>query len=158
MLLCGQKIDPLVNVVALEQAVGGKDAAAGAMSARVGQEHSESVGQKKLSISSHADAIVAQAVQENDGVAVGRAWVDGPGAEDDPVGSSDGDVIEFGVQSPGGVAECGNFVFRKPAAGGVKDAFSEINTADGAKRKVKEKRENQAAGAARRKHCLTEDT
>ena len=71
-----QKVDPLVDVVALEQAVGGERAVAGAVGAGVGEEDGESVGEEELRVSGHADAVVAEAVEEEDGVAVGVVRMD----------------------------------------------------------------------------------
>ena len=59
-----QKIDPLMDVVALQQAVGGERAVARAVGTGVGEKHGESVGEEQLRVSGHADAVVAEAVQE----------------------------------------------------------------------------------------------
>ena len=59
-----QKIDPLMDVVALEQAVGGERAVARAVGTGVGEKDGESVGEEQLRVSGHADAVVAEAVQE----------------------------------------------------------------------------------------------
>ncbi len=50
------------------------------------------MGEKELCVSGHADAVVAEAVEEEDGVAVGVVGVDHPGAEGYVVGSGDGGV------------------------------------------------------------------
>lgn len=86
-----------MNVVALDQAVGGKGAVARTVGAGVGQEHGESVGEEELGISGHAEAVVAEAVEEKDGVSVGVVGMDGPGAEGDVVGRGDGGVGEVGL-------------------------------------------------------------
>src|SRR5579864_4469172 len=76
-----QEIEPLMDVVALEETVGGERAAADAVSASVGEEHDEAVGEEELRVSGHAEAIVSEAVEENYGVSVIVARMDFPGAE-----------------------------------------------------------------------------
>ena len=51
MILRGEKVEPLVNVSAFEEAVGGEWAAAGAVGAGVGEKHSESVCEEELRVS-----------------------------------------------------------------------------------------------------------
>ena len=70
MILRFHEVEPLVDVVAFEQAVGGERAAADAMGAGVGKQNGESVGEKELRVSGHADAVVSEAVKEENGVAV----------------------------------------------------------------------------------------
>ncbi len=56
--MCGEEIEPLVNVVAFEKAVGGELASACAVGARVGEKDGESVSEEELRVSGHADAVV----------------------------------------------------------------------------------------------------
>ncbi len=100
-----QKIEPLVNVVAFKEAVGGDWAIAGAVGAGVGEENGESVGEEELGVSGHAEAVVAEAVKEEGGVAIGVMGTDDPGTERGVVGSDDGGVGEVGVQRARGVAD-----------------------------------------------------
>ncbi len=104
-----------MNVVALEEAVGGERAAARTVGAGVGKEHGESVGEKELRVSDHADAVVAEAVEKEDGVPVRVMGMDRPGAENNAVGRGDGGIGEVGVEGVGGLADCGDLVFRERA-------------------------------------------
>ena len=97
MILSLEEIEPLVNVVAFEQAVGGECAATQAVGAGVGEENGESVGEEELSVSGHAEAVVAETVEQKDRVSVGVVGMNDPGAEDGVVGCGDGDVGEIGI-------------------------------------------------------------
>ena len=92
-----EEVDPLVNVVALEQAVGRELAAAGAVGAGVGHKDRVSVSEEELSIAGHAEAIVSETVEQEDGVVVRVAREDEPGAQGDGVLRGDGDVDEVAV-------------------------------------------------------------
>ena len=132
MILRFQEIEPFMDVVALQQAVGRELAAAGAMGASVGEEDGESVGEDELRVSGHAEAVVTEAVEEEDGVAVGLVRVNHPRAERDVVGCGDGGVGQIGVEGVGSVADRCDFFFRERAAGGVERAVGEVDAADGA--------------------------
>jgi len=95
--LAVEEVDPLVDVVALEQAVGRELAAADAMGAGVGHKDRVSVSEEKLSIAGYAEAIVAETVEQEYGVMVGVARNDEPGAQGDRVLSGNGDIAEAGV-------------------------------------------------------------
>lgn len=62
------------------------------MSARVRKKKGEAVCEKNLRVSSHANAIVTEAVEKNYGVAVVATGLNCPGAENDRVWRSDGDI------------------------------------------------------------------
>src|ERR1700686_2670622 len=130
MILRVQEVEPLVNVVAFEESVGGERAAADTVSAGVGKEHGESVGEKELRVSGHADAVVAEAVEKEDCASVSLAGTNFPSAKDDLIWRSDGNVVEFGVQSAGGLPCLGRFIFCQRAAGGVECAVSEKDASD----------------------------
>jgi len=80
----GDEVEPLVDVVAFEKAIGGELAAAGTVSACVGEKNGEALSQKQLRISAHAHAIVGEAMEKNHRVAVVRMRMDRPGAEVTP--------------------------------------------------------------------------
>ena len=82
MILRVHEVEPLVDVVALQKAVGGEWAAADAMSAGVGKQYGESVGEKELRVSGHADSVVAETVEEENGVAVRVVGADDPRKQD----------------------------------------------------------------------------
>ena len=153
-----EEVDPLVDVVALEQAVGRELAAAGAVGAGAGEEHGESVGQEELSVSGHADAVVAEAVEEEDGISAGVVWVDGPGAEDDVVWGRDGVVGEIGVEGLRRLADCGDFIFGERAAGGMEGAVGQVDAAEGAESQVEEESEDSVTDEARSGHGLRDGT
>jgi hypothetical protein len=110
VIACGEEVEPLVEVVVFEKAVGGEWAAAGAVSAGIGEQDGEAVSEEELGVSGHADTVIAEAVEKNNGVAVAVVRVDGPGAESDSVWRGDGDVFEVGVELVSEVAG-GGFVF-----------------------------------------------
>jgi hypothetical protein len=87
---------------------------------------------------SHAETVVAEAVEEEDGVAVGVVGMDEPGAQRCVVEGGDGDVGEVGVEGAGFVADCGDFVFGERAAGGVQGGVGEGDAADGAEGEVED--------------------
>jgi len=127
-----------VNVVALEDAESGEGAIADAVGAGVGEEDNESVGEEELGVSGHSEAVVAEAVEEKDGVSVGMVGMDRPGAKGDVVGSGDGGVGEVGVESVGGIAHGGGVIFGEQAAAGVERAVGEVDAADGAETEIQE--------------------
>ena len=53
-----------------------------AMSAGVGKQYSESVGEKEMRVSGHTDSVVAEAVEEENGVAVRVVGADDPRKQD----------------------------------------------------------------------------
>ena len=138
MILRLQEVEPLVNVVALEKSLGGERAAAGAVSAGVGEEHGESVGEEELGVSGHADAVVAKAVEENNGVSVWVMGAEGPGAKRDGVGRCDGDVGGIGVESLSGLADRGGFFVGEWAASRVESAVGDDDAPDYAEDEIQE--------------------
>jgi len=114
-----EEVEPLVNVVAFNEAVGSERAPAGAVCAGVGEKDGESVCEEEVRVSGHAEAIVGQAVEENYCVAVAADGMDDPSAKGDGVGRGDGNVCEIGVQLVRNLQH-GGFVFlRQGAAGGM---------------------------------------
>ncbi len=55
------------------------------------------MSEEKLRIAGHAEAIVAETVEQEDGVVVGVARNDEPGAQGDGVRRGDGDIDDVGV-------------------------------------------------------------
>jgi hypothetical protein len=109
MILCGEEVEPLVNVVAFEETVGGEVASAGAVGARIGEENAEAMSEEEFCVSGHAEAIVAEAVKEDDGVAVAAMGMDRPGTEGDGVWGADGNIFQGGIELGGDLAHCGFF-------------------------------------------------
>ena len=99
VILCEKEIEPLLDVVAFEKAVGGEFASAGAVGARAGEKNGETSREKKLCVSRHSDAVVGEAVQKNYSVAIGVMRLDCPGAHGCAVWCADGDVCEIGIQA-----------------------------------------------------------
>lgn len=81
------------------------------MGARVGEEDGEAVSEEELRVSGHADAIIGEAVEENDGVAVAGMGTDDPSAEGDGIGRGDGNICEIRIEFVSEVMH-GGFVFR----------------------------------------------
>ena len=101
MILGGEPVEPLMNVVAFDEAVSCEVASAGAVSASIGKQNAEAMAEEELCVAGHADAIVGEAMEEDDGFAVGIVRMDVPGAEDDAVGRGDGNVFKFGIEGMG---------------------------------------------------------
>jgi hypothetical protein len=119
MRLRGQEIEPLVDVVAFQQAVGGQLASADAVGASVGEQDCESASEEELRVSGHADAVVGYTVEEDHGVAVAVPRMDGPGTESDGVWRGDGNGFEVGIEMVGNLTRCGFFFWSQRAAGGM---------------------------------------
>jgi hypothetical protein len=75
-----QKVNPLMNVITLDESVGREFSTARAMRTGVGQQYGESVGQKEIRISDHAQAIVGQTMQQDRCVSVRTLWPENPAA------------------------------------------------------------------------------
>lgn len=111
VILSGEEAEPLVNIITFEKAVGGELTSTSTVGACVGKKHGESVSEEELCVSGHADAVVAETVEENDGIAVTVVGMDRPGAEGNGIGRGDGNVFEIGIELVSGLAH-GGFVFR----------------------------------------------
>lgn len=90
MLILGEPVEPLTDVIALEQTVGGDGAAARAVSAGVREKNGEVVSKQELRIAEHAGAVVAKTVQGDHGDVVWFGRCEEPSAELDVVARSDG--------------------------------------------------------------------
>lgn len=82
------------------------------MGAGVGEQDRESVSEEQLCVSGHADAVVAQTVEKDYGVAIAVMGMDGPGTESDGVWRGDRNVIEVRIEmgcdlTRGGFFFCG---------------------------------------------------
>jgi len=85
MSLCDEEVEPLMNVIAFEKAEGGKLSSTCAVGARIGEQDREPVRKQELGVSGHADAVVAESVEEDCCVAVAAVRADRPGTESDGV-------------------------------------------------------------------------
>lgn len=106
------------------------------------------MSEEKLCVSGHPDAVVGQAMEEENVVAVRGVWMDHPRAEGDVVGSGDGGVGEFGVEGVGGIADCGDFLFGERAADGMECGVSQIDASDDRESQVEDKNYESGTGAA----------
>ena len=97
MILGAKKIEPLMDVIAFDKAIGCEVAAAGAVSACIRNKYGEATGEEELGVSCHADAIVAKTVEKNYCVTVTVMRVDGPGAEGDGVWCGNGIILKIGI-------------------------------------------------------------
>jgi len=141
----GEPVEPLVNVVAFEQTVGGEGTAAPAMSAGVWEENGEAVSEQESCIAGHANAVVAEAVEEEHGVAIALAGPDDPGAEDNVILRCNGDVFDLGVE---GLAHCGFFFLGQGTARGVQGSVGYEDAADATEHEVQDKEQNRDQGQA----------
>ena len=133
MLFRLQEIEPLMNVVPLEQALSRERASAHSVSACVRQEHSESVRDQQLRISGHADAVVSQPVKQNDGISVAVQRTKSPRAKPDTIGRGRRYLLQIGIQCARVMAHGGRFLFGQWPPSRMQRAVGNINPADGAK-------------------------
>ena len=101
VILCEKEIEPLLDVVPFEKAVGSEFTAAGTVGARVGKQNCESPGQEKLRVSDHTNAVVGEAVEQNYSVAVVVMRLDGPSPQCCAVWCADGNIGEIGIEATG---------------------------------------------------------
>src|SRR6476620_5826723 len=64
--------DPLLNVIPFEESVGRKPPATLPMGTGIGHQDTVPMAEKKLCVSNHSHTVVAEPMQQNDGVAVVR--------------------------------------------------------------------------------------
>ncbi len=76
-----QRVEDGLGVVAFEPAVGGELAFAGAVGAGVHHDDAVAGAEEKFGLGDDADAVVGDAVEEEDPVAVGMIGADDPAAE-----------------------------------------------------------------------------
>ncbi len=138
MLFRIQEIEALMNIVPLEQSICREFASAHAVSPGVRHEDGESVRNQQLRISSHADAVVAKPVKQNDGISVAVQWTNSPRAKYDTVRRCGGHLLKIGVQCASVMSHGGKFVFGQWPPRGMQRPVGEINTADGAKIGIQE--------------------
>jgi len=153
-ILLGEEIDPLVDVVLFEEAEGCERAAADAVSAGVGEEYGELVGEEELRVSDHADAVVAESVKKKDGVAVRVVRTDEPGFERCSVWRSDGRVFEFCAESVCGLTGIGGVGVGEGTAGWMECAVRDEDAGDRAEGKVEREGEEEAAGCSGSQQCV----
>src|ERR1700733_7758938 len=158
MILRVHEVEPLVDVVALQKAVGGEWAATGAMGAGVGKQHGESVGKKELRVSGHADSVVAETVEEENGVAVRVVGTDDPCKQDGAVGRCDRGVGRFGIEGVGRLTKFGSFGFGERTARRVKSAVGQVDAADGAESHVQDESEQDSTASRGKWHGLVDGT
>src|ERR1700758_1201309 len=158
MIVRDEEVEPLMDVVALEEAVGGELAATGAVGASVGKEHVESVRNEELGVTGHADAVIALAMEEYYGITVFVTRTNFPSAKSCAVGGGEGNVGKFGFERSSGLAKFGNLIFDERASGRMKRAVSEVDAADCAENQVKDDSEEEPAGETQHGHSLMEAT
>src|SRR5215472_15264877 len=90
-------VDPAVQVVGLLHAVGGEQAAALTMGARVRQQDSIAMVQKQLPVAGYAFAIVGNAMQRDHDAAVEVPGMNVPALQLDSVRGSDADLLKARV-------------------------------------------------------------
>ena len=101
-----------------------------------------------MSVSEHADAVVAEAMEEEDCAAVRVMGVDAPGVEVDLIGSRDGCVTEVGVEAVGEVAGGGDFFGGQGTARGVEGGVGDEDAGHHAEGQVEGEGQESVAGAA----------
>lgn len=84
-----EEVQPLMNVVSFEDAVGGQLASAGTVCAGIGEKYGVPVCEKKVGISDHTEAIVAETVKHNRGVSACIVWLQKPSTKGCVVGGGD---------------------------------------------------------------------
>lgn len=145
--LRSKRVEPLVNVVAFENAVGGEWASTCAVGARVGKKDGEPVSKQELCISGHAEAIVGLTMEEDHGVAVATMGMDGPGAERDAIWRDDGDILEIRIHLASDLAHGGLGLRRQWAASGMQGSVGYEDASDDGECQVEDQEQKKAAGS-----------
>src|SRR5580698_7482886 len=140
-----------MNIVALKKSIGCQSTAANAMSASIGQKDREPVCKQELGVANHSEAVVAQAVKQDGGVA---AWADGtqePGTHNSRIGSGDGYILHLNFQLDERFVDAGHVLFCQRPARRTECGVGQINAADQAESEIHSERVDQptqsAAGA-----------
>jgi len=148
----GEPVEPLVNIVAFEEAVGGKGTATPAMSAGVWEENGEAVSEQESSVAGHANAVVGEAMEEEHGVAIALAGLDDPGTQDNAILRCDGNVFDLPTKRVDGLTHCGLFFLRQGTARGVQGSVGYEDASNDAEPEVQDEEQNrdqdQAAGSS----------
>ena len=147
-----KEVKPLVNVVAFQKAVGGELTSTCAVGARIGEQDRESVSEEELGVSSHADAIVAETVEQHYGIAVAAMRMDGPGTERGGVRSGDGNIFEIGLEVASNPSHYGFVFLSQRSAGRMHSAVGDIDAGYGAERQVECEEEQEAARSSGEAH------
>src|SRR5713101_5564260 len=87
-----QSVDDGTGVVAFEPAVSGDGAVAGAMSAGIHHDDAVTGAEKKFGLADDSDAVIGDAVEEKDPIAVVARRTDEPATKFNAVGSADVEV------------------------------------------------------------------
>jgi len=80
-----QQIEPIVDVVSLQQAVRRQFAAARAVGSSIRQKDSEAMTCEQVRVSGHPDPVISEAMKKKDIIAVGWTGSNLPGPERNPV-------------------------------------------------------------------------
>src|SRR5579863_8805367 len=128
------------------------------MGTGIGEEHRESVREQKLRVSRHAEAVVADSVKKQDGIAIGLRRPNEPTAQNRRVGSCDGDVLYNGVKRLNRLTKCRRVVGCEAAARRMQRPIGKNDTANGTESEIQQEREDEPAEAAVSGHMLSEDT
>lgn len=148
VLVVHQPVEPQVDVVAFEEAVGGKLAVAGAVGAGVGHKDRVVVIEQVFCVARHACPVVGETVEEDDGNAVGMRWSEKPCSEGDVVGSAEGDVLQRGGVSMRQITGLSYVSGGQRATGRVERDFAKEDAGGEGEEQVGRQREEDGAAKA----------
>src|SRR5271169_3912638 len=115
-------VDDGLGVVALEPAVGGEMAFAGAVGAGVHHDDAVAGTEEEFGLADDADAVIGYAVEEEDPGAIGAAGADDPAVEQDAIGGADVEVFAMAAGVGEGGVGFADEVWGELAADGVEEA------------------------------------
>jgi hypothetical protein len=116
-----QRVDDGAGVVAFEPAVGGDGAAAGAVGAGIHHDEAVAGAEQELRVADDADAVVGDAVEEEDPIAVGILRADFPATENCSIGSTNVEILAGGTGDRQGNVGFVDEVGSQLAADGMKE-------------------------------------
>ena len=131
-----EPIDPLMNVLAFQQAVGGERASTFSVSAGVGHKDGIPGGQEELGIPNHSAAVIAHAMQHYDCTPIGCGRLDQPCLEIGLVRGSEGDILQLGTGLPGDLKGVCQLIGVEWAAGGMKGVIGHEDASNRAKNNI----------------------
>ncbi len=144
-----QGVDDGAGVVAFEPTVGGDGAAAGAVGAGVHHDDTVAGAQQKFGLTDDSNAVVSDAVEDKNPVAVGILRPDFPAAEKRSIRSLDVEVLTG--CAGGGEARVGfaDEIRRELAADGMKERGSSDPSGYSSQERREKKRRGEGVGIAR---------
>ncbi len=116
---------------------------AGAVGAGVHHDDAVAGAKKEFGLADHADAVVGDAVEEEDPVAVGMVGADDPAVEEDAVGSADVEVFAVAAAVREGGVGFADKVGSEFAPDGMEEAWGYQPASDACQDRRQEEKDQQ---------------